>query len=106
MPISTQSAPVASNAHGTLKRIMLQGRYETLAMLSNGEQLIVAAVLPLLALIGLVFTGLLDDVAESPIDAAAPGVLERRKIIVVLQALPERDGDQLRSLFLAVTQGE
>ncbi|EMQ97084.1 ABC transporter permease [Paeniglutamicibacter gangotriensis] len=75
MPISTQSAPVASNAHGTLKRIMLQGRYETLAMLGNGEQLIVAAVLPLLALIGLVFTGLLDDVAESPIDAAAPGVL-------------------------------
>ncbi|MFL4476417.1 ABC transporter permease [Paeniglutamicibacter sp. MACA_103] len=75
MPTSTQAAPVAANAQGTLRRIALQGRYETLGMISNGEQLVVAVVLPLMALFGLVFTDLLKDVAANPIDAAAPGVL-------------------------------
>ena len=74
MPTSTQAAP-AANAQGTLRRILLQGRYETLGMISNGEQLVVAVVLPLMALLGLVFTDLLKDVAANPIDAAAPGVL-------------------------------
>jgi ABC-2 type transport system permease protein len=75
MRTSTQRPPAPSNAQGTIKRIMLQGRYETLGMLSNGEQLIVAAVLPMLALIGLVLTDLLSDVADSAVNAAAPGVL-------------------------------
>ena len=74
MPTSTQAAP-AANAQGTLRRILLQGRYETMGMISNGEQLVVAVVLPLMALLGLVFTDLLKDVAAKPIDAAAPGVL-------------------------------
>ncbi len=74
MPTSTQAAP-ATNAQGTVRRILLQGRYETLGMISNGEQLVVAVVLPLMALFGLVFTDLLKDVAANPIDAAAPGVL-------------------------------
>src|SRR5690606_29178629 len=75
MPTSTQAASAAANAQGTLRRILLQGRYETLGMISNGEQLVVAVVLPLMALFGLVFTDLLKDVAANPIDAAAPGVL-------------------------------
>ena len=75
MPTSTQAAPAAANAQGTLKRILLQGRYETMGMISNGEQLVVALVLPLMALFGLVFTDLLKDVTAKPIDAAAPGVL-------------------------------
>lgn len=75
MPTSMQAAPAAANAQGTLKRILLQGRYETMGMISNGEQLVVAVVLPLMALFGLVFTDLLKDVAAKPIDAAAPGVL-------------------------------
>lgn len=75
MSTSTQAAPGTSNAVGTLKRIVLQGRYETLAMIRNGEQLVIAVVLPLMALFGLVFTDLLGNVAARPIDAAVPGVL-------------------------------
>ncbi|MDO5744024.1 MAG: ABC transporter permease [Micrococcaceae bacterium] len=75
MPTNTLPASEASNAVGTLRRIGLQGRYETLAMIRNGEQLVIAVVLPLMALFGLVFTDLLKDVAERPIDAATPGVL-------------------------------
>ena len=54
MPTSMQAAPAAANAQGTLKRILLQGRYETMGMISNGGQLVVAVVLPLMALFGLV----------------------------------------------------
>jgi ABC-2 type transport system permease protein len=39
-----------------MRRILLQGKYESLAMLRNGEQLILAVVLPLLALVGLTVT--------------------------------------------------
>lgn len=54
---------------------MQQGRYETLAMLRNGEQLILAIVLPLMALVGLVVTPLLDGLGGSRIDVATPGIL-------------------------------
>ncbi|MGF9661676.1 ABC transporter permease [Arthrobacter crystallopoietes] len=58
-----------------LRRVLLQGRYETVAMLRNGEQLLIAVILPLMALIGLSITPLLDEFTESRIDMAAPGVL-------------------------------
>lgn len=64
-----------SNAVSPLKRITLQGKYETIQMLSNGEQLVLAVVMPIVALFALTFTDLLDGVAERNIDAAAPGVL-------------------------------
>ncbi len=51
------------------------GKYETLVMLSNGEQLVLAIVMPLIALFALTFTNLIDGVAERNIDAAVPGVL-------------------------------
>lgn len=62
------------------QRILRQGRHETLAMLRNGEQLTLAVLLPLMALIALVVTPLLDDAsfsgqAQSRIDIAAPGIL-------------------------------
>lgn len=60
------------------RRIALQGRYETMCMLRNGEQLILAIVLPLLALIGLTVTPLLHDMTSpgiSRVDIATPGVL-------------------------------
>lgn len=57
------------------RRVLLQGRYETLAMLRNGEQLLIAIILPLMALVGLVVTPLLDTFTASRIDLAAPGVL-------------------------------
>ncbi len=56
-------------------RILRHGRYEALAMLRNGEQLVLAIVLPLLALTALVLTPLLDAYGTSRIDVAAPGVL-------------------------------
>lgn len=57
------------------RRIVLQGGYEALTMLRNGEQLVLAVALPLLVLIGLTVTPLLDGVGDSRIDAATPGVL-------------------------------
>ncbi|WP_159609303.1 ABC transporter permease [Glutamicibacter sp. JC586] len=66
---------IASNATSPLKRILAQGKYESIQMLSNGEQLILAVVMPLIALIVLSVTDLLNGVAERSIDAAVPGVL-------------------------------
>ncbi|BCW10748.1 MULTISPECIES: ABC transporter permease [Paenarthrobacter] len=57
------------------RRIMQQGRYETITMLRNGEQLILAIVLPLMALVGLVVTPLLDGLGPSRVDTATPGIL-------------------------------
>ena len=58
-----------------LRRILLQGKYEALTMLRNGEQLILAIVLPLMALIGLTVTPLLDGLGGSRVDVAVPGIL-------------------------------
>jgi ABC-2 type transport system permease protein len=58
-----------------LRRILLQGRYEALTMLRNGEQLILAVVLPLLALVGLTVTPLLDGLGSSRVNVAVPGIL-------------------------------
>lgn len=58
-----------------LRRILLQGKYEALTMLRNGEQLILAIVLPLLALVGLTVTPLLDGLGSSRVNVAVPGIL-------------------------------
>lgn len=58
-----------------VKRIVLQGGYEALTMIRNGEQLILAIVLPLLALVGLTVTPLLDGLGGSRVDVAVPGIL-------------------------------
>jgi ABC-2 type transport system permease protein len=58
-----------------LRRILLQGKYEALTMLRNGEQLILAIVLPLMALVGLTVTPLLDGLGGSRVDVAVPGIL-------------------------------
>jgi ABC-2 type transport system permease protein len=58
-----------------LQRVLLQGKYEAVAMLRNGEQLILAVVLPLLALVGLTVTPFLDGMGGSRIDVAVPGIL-------------------------------
>jgi ABC-2 type transport system permease protein len=64
-----------STAAPLLRRIILQGKYEALTMLRNGEQLILAVVLPLLALVGLTVTPLLDGMGDSRINVAVPGIL-------------------------------
>lgn len=71
---STLNTP-PSNAVSPLKRIILQGKYETIQMLSNGEQLVLAIVLPVIALFALTFTDLIEGVAPRTIDGAVPGVL-------------------------------
>jgi ABC-2 type transport system permease protein len=73
-PSSGNYAPQQAPAP-LLRRILLQGRYESLTMLRNGEQLILAVVLPLLALIGLTVTPFLDGLGGSRINVAVPGIL-------------------------------
>ncbi|MDQ4046075.1 MAG: ABC transporter permease [Actinomycetota bacterium] len=58
-----------------LRRIVLQGKYEAVTMLRNGEQLILAVVLPLLALVGLTVTPLLDGMGDTRVNVAVPGIL-------------------------------
>jgi ABC-2 type transport system permease protein len=67
--------PLGSGPAPLLRRIALQGRYETVTMLRNGEQLILAVVLPLLAMVGLTVTPLLDGLGSSRINVAVPGIL-------------------------------
>ncbi|WP_026550450.1 ABC transporter permease [Arthrobacter sp. Br18] len=64
-----------STATPLASRVLRHGGYEAAAMLRNGEQLVLAIVLPLLVLAGLVLTPLLDGYAAPRIDIAAPGVL-------------------------------
>lgn len=73
-PMSKLLSPNAGPA-SLPRRILQQGRYETITMLRNGEQLILAVVLPLLALAGLTVTPLLDGLGGSRVDVATPGIL-------------------------------
>lgn len=57
------------------RRILLQGGYEAMTMLRNGEQLVLAVALPLLVLVGLAVSPLLDGLGDSRINVATPGVL-------------------------------
>lgn len=67
--------PLGSEPSTLFRRILLQGRYETVTMLRNGEQLILAVILPLMALIGLAVTPLLDGLGFSRVNIAVPGIL-------------------------------
>jgi ABC-2 type transport system permease protein len=69
------NSPLGSDPAPLLRRIAQQGRYETVTMLRNGEQLILAVVLPLLAMVGLTVTPLLDGLGSSRINVAVPGIL-------------------------------
>lgn len=56
-------------------RILNQGKYEAATMLRNGEQLVLMVVMPLLGLVALVATPLLDGMGHSRVAIAAPGIL-------------------------------
>lgn len=73
--LKSDSSLESSNAASLSTRVLNQGRYEALMMLRNGEQLLLAIILPLLAMIGLVITPLIDGIADTRINAVAPGVL-------------------------------
>lgn len=71
------NAPHAAAPYAT--RVAAQGRYELMAMLKNGEQLMLNIALPLTALVVLAHTAFLDPYARefsaSRLDFAVPGVL-------------------------------
>ncbi|WP_285725409.1 ABC transporter permease [Psychromicrobium xiongbiense] len=75
----TPSAPAETGstlrAASLATRIARQARFESLTMLRNGEQLVLAIVLPLLGLVALVVTPLLDGLGGSRINVATPGIL-------------------------------
>jgi ABC-2 type transport system permease protein len=75
MSSASAESPLGSAPAPLLGRILLQGRYETITMLRNGEQLILAVILPLLALVGLTVTPLLDGLGQSRVNIAVPGIL-------------------------------
>lgn len=56
-------------------RVLQHGKYETLAMLRNGEQLVLAIVLPLLALAAIAFTPFFDAIGQPRLEAGTPGVI-------------------------------
>lgn len=56
-------------------RVLRHGRYETLAMLRNGEQLVLAIVLPLLGLAAIAFTPIFDSLGAPRLDVGTPGIL-------------------------------
>lgn len=64
-----------SNARSLVSRVLSQGRYETVTALRNGEQLLISLILPVMALVGVVWAGLLDRSGVAGVDVAVPGVL-------------------------------
>lgn len=64
-----------TNARSLARRVLAQGRYETVTALRNGEQLLISLILPVMALFGVVWAGLLDRPGQSGVDVAVPGVL-------------------------------
>ncbi|MGO1181970.1 MAG: ABC transporter permease [Micrococcaceae bacterium] len=63
------------NQSSGVRRVLAQGAYETRTTLSNGEQLLVALILPMMALVALSVTGILDDgQGHASVDVAVPGI--------------------------------
>lgn len=71
-PPPTASPPPAPAP--LLRRVRAQGRFETGTLLRNGEQLLVALVLPSMALFGLALTNV-PDLGHDRIGVVVPGVL-------------------------------
>lgn len=72
----TKIVPESGPNHASsVRRVWAQGVYETRTTLSNGEQLLVALILPLMALVALSVTGILDDGhGTASVDVAVPGI--------------------------------
>lgn len=78
-PNATGRDPAGQAAAGRAaplgRRILRQGAYEAATMLRNGEQLVLMIVLPLLGLVALTVTPLLDGMNSSRVNVATPGIL-------------------------------
>ncbi|MBS6029476.1 MULTISPECIES: ABC transporter permease [Kocuria] len=74
----TGSASQRPRAASLSRRVLAQARFETMTMVRNGEQLLLLVILPVMALVGLTFTDLLDPYrvdGASRVDVAVPGIL-------------------------------
>lgn len=69
------AVPGEGRAASALQRVLAQARFETLAVLRNGEQLLVSVVLPSMVLLGLALTSVPPLGEGRRIDIAVPGVL-------------------------------
>ncbi|WP_125615465.1 ABC transporter permease [Specibacter cremeus] len=66
----TPSAPAP-----LVRRVLAQGVYEASTMLRNGEQLVLMIILPVLGLVALAVTPVLDGFGTSRVNVAVPGIL-------------------------------
>ena len=76
-PTTTDPPVAVGGAAAPWRRVLAQGRFETRAVLRNGEQLMVTVILPVLLLVGLngaTFVEL-DTAGAARIDLLTPGVL-------------------------------
>ena len=85
---STGTEP-ANTAAPTRQRVLAQTRFETGTLLRNGEQLLVAIVLPAMALVGLALSHSPSLGPGQRIDLAVPGVLA---LAVISTAFDRRYG--------------
>jgi ABC-2 type transport system permease protein len=76
-PPGAPAAPAPSAAAPARRRVLAQARFEAMAVLRNGEQLLVTLIIPVVVLIGLGRTSLVDVTAGAAarIDVVTPGVL-------------------------------
>ncbi|MFC6258395.1 ABC transporter permease, partial [Kocuria oceani] len=77
-PAQPRATPPRSDPAPLVRRVAAQSRYEALTMLRNGEQLLLLVILPLMALVALTLTDLLDAAVPpglTRVDVAVPGVL-------------------------------
>jgi len=84
MPVPVVLGPAGEHALGVPegrsasplpRRVLAQARFDVRSMLRNGEQLLLTIVLPLLVLIGLSKSSVIDLGTGARIDLATPGVL-------------------------------
>ncbi|MBK4120857.1 ABC transporter permease [Kocuria rhizophila] len=72
------AVPERRRAASLPRRVVAQARYEAVTMIRNGEQLLLLVILPVLALVALTMTDLLDGYrtdGASRADVAVPGIL-------------------------------
>lgn len=69
------AAPQPPEPATGLRRVLAQARFETETLLRNGEQLLVALLLPVAVLVGVVHTSSISLGAGRRVDLAVPGVL-------------------------------
>ncbi|GAB3267638.1 ABC transporter permease [Kineosporia babensis] len=75
VPATTRAEGEQERAAAPVRRILAQTRFDAMAMLRNGEQLLLTVILPLFVLAGLARSGVVDLGEGRRIDLATPGVL-------------------------------